>query len=70
MCSPGESFVRSVKAEDEEIGRGGETFLKKGLPAPPKPSPPASKAFNWWGGRVTEVPAGQRVKTKERLAGE
>ena len=31
MCSPGESFVRSVKAEDEEAGRGGEAARRKFL---------------------------------------
>ena len=31
MCSLGESFVRSVKAEDEEAGRGGEAARRKFL---------------------------------------
>ena len=31
MCSLGESFVRSVKAEDEEAGRGGEAARREVL---------------------------------------
>lgn len=44
------------------IGRGGDPLLEKGFPAPPKPSPPLPKTFDWWGGRTEGVPVGRILK--------
>ena len=47
------------------IGRGGDPLLEKGFPAPPKPSPPRPKTFDWWGGSTSPC----RATNKEEKNG-